>query len=306
MGGGTGLSTLLRGLKEHTPFITAIVAVTDTGGSSGRLRSELGILPPGDIRDCLIALAETEPVMKQLFQYRFPSGSSLAGHCFGNLFLATMCKVTNNLETAIAATSRVLAVKGQVLPATLTSANLLAQYEDGIIARGETKIASSTAPIRRLSLDPPTCRPVPAALIAIQKADLIVLGPGSLYTSVLPNVLVEGIPAALAASPAIKAYVVNVMTQPGETDGYTASDHVRAVIDYCGKGVIDWVLVNTELPSGAALARYREEGSEPTSVDRKELAVIGPRVKEASLLSHNNMVRHDPDKLAQALLSLIN
>jgi uncharacterized cofD-like protein len=305
LGGGTGLSTLLRGLKEYTDNITAIVTVTDTGGSSGRLRLELGMLPPGDVRNCLVALADTEPLMEQLFQYRFPGGSGLAGHSFGNLFLATMCEVVGDFEGAIKETSRVLKVRGQVLPATLTSANLVAEYVDGTVARGETSICRPGVPIRRLSLDPPECQPVPDALAAIATADLIVLGPGSLYTSILPNLLVQGIPEALASSPAVKVYVVNVMTQPGETDGYTAADHIRAVVDQGGQQIIDWALVNTQGPVGGTLVRYREEGAEPVSVNRQELEGFGLRIKEAPLLYVNDMARHDPDKLAQSVLALL-
>jgi uncharacterized cofD-like protein len=305
LGGGTGLSTLLRGLKEYTDNITAIVTVTDTGGSSGRLRLELGMLPPGDVRNCLVALADTEPLMEQLFQYRFPGGSGLAGHSFGNLFLATMCEVVGDFQGAIKETSRVLKVRGQVLPATLTSANLVAEYVDGTVARGETSICRPGVPIRRLSLDPPECQPVPDALAAIATADLIVLGPGSLYTSILPNLLVQGIPEALASSPAVKVYVVNVMTQPGETDGYTAADHIRAVVDQGGQQIIDWALVNTQGPVGGTLVRYREEGAEPVSVNRQELEGFGLRIKEAPLLYVNDMARHDPDKLAQSVLALL-
>jgi uncharacterized cofD-like protein len=304
LGGGTGLSTLLRGLKKYTDNITAIVTVTDTGGSSGRLRLELGMLPPGDIRNCLVALADTEPLMESLFQYRFTSGNGLAGHNFGNLFLATMCEVVGDFEQAIKETSRVLKVRGQVLPATLTNATLVAQYTDGTWARGETNIVRPKATIARLSLDPPDCQPVPDALMAIAEADIVVLGPGSLYTSVLPNLLVQGLPAAIAASSAVKVYVVNVMTQPGETDAYTAADHVRAVLEHAGQQIIDWVIVNNEYPTGNILARYREEGAEPVLVERNEFESLGIRIKEAPLLAVNDVARHDPDKLAQAVLEL--
>lgn len=305
LGGGTGLSTLLRGLKDFTDNITAVVTVTDTGGSSGRLRLELGMLPPGDIRNCLVALADTEPLMGQLFQYRFPAGSNLAGHSFGNLFLATMCEVLGNFELAIKETSRVLKVRGRVLPATLSNATLVAQYVDGTCACGETSIVRPGVPIRRLSLDPPECQPVPDALAAIAGADMIILGPGSLYTSVLPNLLVQGIPEALASSPAVKVYVVNIMTQPGETDGYTAARHIQAIIEHGGREIIDWALINNEFPVGDTLARYREEGAEPVQVNRQELEPLGIQIKEAPLLLSNEMARHDPGKLAQAVLKLL-
>ena len=305
LGGGTGLSTLLRGLKQYTDNITAIVTVTDTGGSSGRLRLELGVLPPGDIRNCLVALADTEPLMESLFQYRFTNGNGLAGHNFGHLFLATMCEVVGDFEQAIKETSRVLKVRGQVLPSTLTNATLVAQYADGTWARGETSIVRPGATIAHLSLDPPDCQPVPDALTAIAEADLIVLGPGSLYTSVLPNLLVQGVPAAIAASSAVKVYVVNVMTQLGETGGYTTFDHVRAVIEHGGRQVMDWALVNNEYPAGSILARYREEGAEPVLLARQEMESCGIKIKAAPLLSANDMARHDPNKLAQAVLELL-
>lgn len=305
LGGGTGLATLLRGLKRYTDNITAIVAVTDTGGSSGRLRLELGMLPPGDIRNCLVALANTEPQMERLFQYRFPEGSQLAGHSFGNLFLATMCKVVGDFERAIKEAGRVLKIRGQVLPATLTNSTLVAEYVDGTLAHGETNIVRRKVPICRVSLDPPNCQPVPDALTAIAQADVIVLGPGSLYTSVLPNLLVQGIPEAIAASSAVKVYVVNVMTQPGETDGYTAADHVQAVIDHGGRRIVDWVLVNSKRPTSSTLARYQEEGAEPVLANRQQLEHFGIRIKEKPLLSVNDMARHDPGKLAEAVLKLL-
>ncbi|MDI3523166.1 MAG: hypothetical protein PWR31_1976 [Bacillota bacterium] len=305
LGGGTGLSTLLRGLKEYTDNITAIVTVTDTGGSSGRLREELGVLPPGDIRSCLVALADTEPLMERLFQHRFTAGTGLAGHSFGNLFLVTMSEVVGDFELAIKETSRVLAVRGQVLPSTLTSTTLEAEYTDGSRARGETNIVRLGQTIRRLALDPPDAKPLPEALEALAQADLIVLGPGSLYTSVLPNLLVPDLAAAIRASRALKVYVTNVMTQPGETDGYTAADHVRALIEHAGPGIIEWVLVNSERAAPEVLARYREEGAQPVKIDRRALARLRVRSQEAPLLSQDSVARHDPDKLARALLGLL-
>lgn len=306
LGGGTGLATLLRGLKKYTDNITAIVTVTDTCGSSGRLRFELGMLPPGDIRNCLVALADTEPLMEKLFQYRFTSGNGLTGHNFGNLFLATMCEVVGDFLQAIKETSRVLKVRGQVLPATLTNATLVAEYTDGTLARGETNIVCPGQTITRLSLDPVNCQPVPDALTAIAEADLIVLGPGSLYTSVLPNLLVQGLSAAISKSSAIKVYVVNVMTQPGETDDYTAADHVRAVLEHGGRQIVDWAVVNNEYPVGSTLVRYQEEGAKPVKMAKKELYQFGIRIKEASLLSTNDMARHNPKKLAKVLLDLMS
>ena len=305
LGGGTGLSTLLRGLKEYTDNITAIVTVTDTGGSSGRLRFELGMLPPGDIRNCLVALADTEPLMEKLFQYRFPGGQGLSGHNFGNLFLATMCGVVGDFLEAIKETSRVLKVRGQVLPSTLTNATLVARYTDGSEARGETEIVRPGKVISSLSLDPKDCRPVPDALEAISKADLIVLGPGSLYTSVLPNLMVKGVSAAICASTAVKVYVVNVMTQPGETDHYTAADHVRAVLRHGGDKIMDWIVVNNEYPVGNTLVRYLDEGAQPVEMARADLSNFSQKIKDASLLSSDDLARHDPQKLAKAVMDLV-
>lgn len=303
IGGGSGLSVLLRGLKEYTSNLTAIVTVADDGGSSGRLRGDQGMLPPGDIRNCLVALADKEPLMEKLLQYRFPSGE-LAGHNLGNLLLAALNNMNGSFYEAVKALSRVLAVRGQVLPVTLEDVNLCAEMEDGEIICGESRIPKSGKRIRRVFLQPGVCSPVKEALEAIQCADAIVLGPGSLYTSILPNLLVRGMPEALASSRALKIYVCNVMTQPGETDGYTAADHVRAVLSHAGP-VVDWVLVNNEVIHSRTLSRYRKEGAEPVKFDEEEIAKLGVKVLAGHMVREGNMVRHHPDRLARYIMYLV-
>ncbi len=303
LGGGTGLPVVLRALKGRAGSITAIVTVTDDGGSSGRLRGEMGILPPGDIRNCLVALAETEPLMEHLFQYRFTRGS-LEGHAFGNLFIGALCDILGDFEAAVEAASRVLRVHGRVLPSTLANVQLRAVLADGREIRGETAIARSGGPIRRLHLDPAGCRPVPAALEALAAADLVILGPGSLYTSVIPNLLVQGIASAIRSSAAVKVYVANIMTQPGETPGYTAAGHLAAIYDHVGPGLIDWAVVNAGDIGAERLARYRAQGAEPVHADAAALEGLGVRVYARDLVSRDELVRHDPDALAQALLDI--
>ncbi len=305
IGGGTGLSTLLRGLKAYATHLTAVVTVTDDGGSSGRLRRELGILPPGDINDCLVALAEVEPVMTRLFQYRFDRGE-LAGHSFGNLFLASMVGVGGDLVSAVRLASRVLAVRGQVLPATADLAVLGAEFEDGTVVDGESAIPKVRKPIRRVYLNPPDVRPVPEVLEAIAHADLILLGPGSLYTSVLPNLLVPGIAEALRRASAPVVYIVNVMTQPGETDGFRASDHVRVVVEHLGPGVVGVALVNTQMPRNPVLLqRYREEGAVPVEPDLERVGQLGVEAVGRPLISETDLLRHDPARLAEAVLEVL-
>ncbi len=304
VGGGTGLSVLLRGLKQFTSNITAIVTVADDGGSSGRLRNELGILPPGDIRNTLVALADTEPLMERLFQYRFGSGEGLAGHSFGNLFIAAMTAITGDFEEAVRASSKVLAIRGQVLPSTLSRVSLWAEYEDGSRVRGESNIPQVRKRIRRIGLDPAEPEALPAALEALARADVIVLGPGSLYTSVLPNLLVRGVAEAIRRSRALKVYVCNVMTQPGETDGYTASDHVRAIVDHVGRGLIDVVLLNGASISGAVAQRYRREGAFPVVADAEAVRSLGPEPVVRPLLAAADLARHDPRRLATAILQV--
>jgi uncharacterized cofD-like protein len=305
IGGGTGLSTLLRGLKRATSNLTAIVTVTDDGGSSGRLQKELGILPPGDIRNCLVALADDEALVTDLFQYRFSVGDGLSGHSFGNLFLAAMTGITGNFDRAVQESSRVLNVKGRVIPATLDTVGLCATLTDGSVVRGETNISRSHEPIVRLTLDPELAAPLPEVLDAIRGADAIVLGPGSLYTSILPNFLVDGIARAVAESSAIKIYICNVMTQPGETDAFTASAHVRALFEQAGARVCDTVIVNEE-PPRKLLEAYAVEGQIPVAPDRAALETLGVRVVGAAVISETVTVRHDPARLADIVLKLID
>jgi uncharacterized cofD-like protein len=305
IGGGTGLSTLLRGLKRSTTNLTAVVTVTDDGGSSGRLQKELGILPPGDIRNCLVALADDEALVTDLFQYRFHEGEGLTGHSFGNLFLAALTGVTGNFDLAVKESSRVLNIKGRVLPATLDTVRLRATLVDGTIVSGETNISRSHEPIARLSLEPARARPLREVLEAIRDADAIVLGPGSLYTSVLPNFLVEGVAAAVSESAALKIYICNVMTQPGETDAFSASAHVRALLDQGGAKLFDTVIVNEE-PPRKLLEAYADEGQIPVEPDRKAIEALGIRVVGANVISETRNVRHDSHRLAEVVLRLID
>lgn len=307
IGGGTGLSVLLRGIKTVTKNVTAIVTVADDGGSSGRLREDLGILPPGDLRNCLVALAETEPLMEKLFQHRFGGRGDLAGHSFGNLFIAAMTEtVGGNMEEALKASRKILAVRGQVVPATNTGVKLMARLEDGRTIEGESRIPLSGSPIDRVYLEPADARPVQSALDAIEEAQIIFLGPGSLYTSVMPNLLIDGMADALRKSKAAKVYICNVMTQPGETDGFTVSTHVKAIFDHAGEGVIDYVVVNGSRISAEVCEIYAKEGAEPVMVDKEMTEKLGVKVLEADLISQSNLARHDPQKLSQMIVSMIS
>jgi uncharacterized cofD-like protein len=305
VGGGTGLSTLLRGLKRHTSNLTAVVTVSDDGGSSGRLQKELGVLPPGDIRNCLVALADDEALVTDLFRYRFTEGDGLTGHSFGNLFLAAMTGITGNFDEAIKVSSRVLNIKGRVLPSTLAVARLRATLEDGSLVEGESNISKSRLPIAQLTLDPPGAKPLQEVIDAIREADAIVLGPGSLYTSILPNLLVERIAREIELSSAVKIYVCNVMTQPGETDGYTASRHVETLIRTANANVCDVVIVNDELPRKLREA-YAEEGQLPVEIDADRLRALGMTCVRAAVISETQTVRHDPDKLAAVVIEIID
>ncbi|MGE5587712.1 MAG: gluconeogenesis factor YvcK family protein [Clostridia bacterium] len=307
VGGGTGLSTLLRGIKAYTSNVTAIVTVADDGGSSGRLRKEMGVLPPGDIRNCLVALADSEPLMARLFQYRFPEGdpTGLGGHTFGNLFIATMSAITGDFEQAVKESSRVLAVRGRVLPSTLEDVVLVAECEGGVVVEGESTLSTCGAPIRRVFLRPGDPVALPDAVEAIAGAEVIVLGPGSLFTSVLPNLLVPEITEAIRRSSALKVYVCNVMTEPGETDGFDASDHLKALFEHVGGGIVDVVVVNTgDVPPRLA-ERYRQEGAYPVVVDSDELKALGVSVVEGDLVSAADYARHDPERLARAIMKLV-
>lgn len=305
IGGGHGLSVLLRGIKEATSNVTAIVTVADDGGSSGRLREELGIIPPGDLRNCLVALADTEPLMEKLFQYRFEGESALAGHSFGNLFIAAMNEVTGDMETALVEASKVLAVKGRVLPASQEHVRLDAVMEDGTVVEGESRIPEARKKIRRVRLFPEHAMAVGSALEAIRTADAVILGPGSLYTSILPNLLVEGMAETLRRSRAVKIYICNVMTQPGETDGYTASMHVKAILEHAGKGVVDYVLVHSGKISEQMKADYAARGSYPVKVDREALNKLGVGFVQADIMSSEDAGHHDPVKLRNAVMKMV-
>ncbi|MGV2831105.1 gluconeogenesis factor YvcK family protein [Myxosarcina sp. GI1(2024)] len=305
IGGGTGLSTLLRGLKQYSSNITAIVTVADDGGSSGRLRREIGVQPPGDLRNCLTALADEEELLTELFQYRFQAGDGLVGHSFGNLFLTAMSEITGDLEQAVAASSQVLAVRGKVLPATLSDVSLWAEMEDGRLIEGESNISQAGGRIRGIGCTPAFPPALPAAVAAIKEAEYIIIGPGSLYTSIIPNFLVPEICDAVARSRAPRIYICNIMTQPGETEGYTVSDHIKA-IDRIGKQqLFDAVLVHHESPSTKSLERYARENSYPVYLDREEVGYLNRRVVIANVMEEdqkNGYVRHDPIQLARVLL----
>lgn len=305
IGGGTGLSTLLRGLKRRTSNLTAIVTVSDDGGSSGRLQKELGVLPPGDVRNCLVALADDEALVTDLFRYRFTEGQGLSGHSFGNLFLAAMSGITGNFDHAIKESSRVLNVVGRVLPATLGVVRLCAELDDGTIVEGESSISLAKQPIKRIFFDPPAVSPLDEVIAAIRDADAIVLGPGSLYTSVAPNFLVGRIAREVAHSHAVKMYVCNVMTQPGETDGMTAADHVEALLANAGERVCDYVIVNDEPPS-RLLGAYAQEGQVPVQPDIERIEQLGLEPVCAAVIGETETVRHDPEKLATVVLGIVD
>ena len=305
VGGGTGLGTIIRGLKNITDNLTAIVTVADDGGSSGRLRQEFGILPPGDIRNCLIAMADLEPLMERLMQYRFEGGTGLAGHNFGNLFLAVMTNITGDFELAIKESSKVLAVRGQVLPATLEDVSLRGVMRDGSEVRGESKLRVTGVGIAHLHLEPPDCRPVPEAIAAINEADVIVLGPGSLYTSVIPNLLVREIADAIRQAPGIRVYVCNAMTEPGETTGFSASDHVRAILAHGGEGLIDLVLVNTDPIPPDLIESYAREGAAPVPADLANISALGMTPLGKPVIAKHGVVRHDAEKLSRIISGLM-
>jgi uncharacterized cofD-like protein len=316
LGGGTGLSTLLRGLKEYVTRrredsanhqrpvsdLTAIVTVTDDGGSSGRLRRENRILPPGDIRNCMVALSQDEALLGRLFQYRFHAGRGLIGHNFGNLFLAALTHVTGDFAEAVRVTSKVLAIRGRIFPSTLSNVALVATLEDGRRVQGETRITASRNPIKKLALLPRIVRPLPKAVEAIQQADLILLGPGSLYTSILPNLLIPEIANAIAKSKAPRVYIANLMTQPGETSGYALADHLTAIQRHTHRRVIDWVVANRQLVSPEVAKRYRAQGAEPVTIDLQNLQKLGYRVVLDNLLEEHGVIRHNPARLARLVL----
>lgn len=327
IGGGTGLSTLLLGLKRYvrtaldrepdSPWIeslAAIVTVTDDGGSSGRLREEFQMLPPGDIRNCLVALAEDELLLTRLFQYRFESDGSLAGHSFGNIFLAALAGVTGDFLEAIKVTSEVLAIKGRIYPSTMEDVALVAELEDGRVISGETNIVRSGSAIRRIRLSRQDCQPLPEALEAIKTADIITLGPGSLFTSVIPNLLVSGISSAIRSSGALRIYICNIMTQPGETTGFAVEDHIRAIYDNSPELELDCVVANAApvspelrekyLAEGATQVAFKSEPSDHLEVTLGSGRKVRLRLVCEDLIGRGDVVRHDPHKLARLILEL--
>lgn len=348
IGGGTGLSTMLRGLKRYSSNITAIVTVADDGGSSGKIQKQLNILPPGDIRNCLVALADAEPQMTELFQYRFrnsvapqhavtaapavvgavvngngsypsasapappnPAGNSygegLRDHAFGNLLIAAMCAINGgDFERGVQETARVLNIRGRVLPSTVAHVKLRGEMEDGSFLEGETTISNSPLKIKRVSLTPDNARPPDDVLEAIARADVIVLGPGSVYTSVIPNLLVRGIPEAIRRSKAIKVYVCNVMTQPGETDNFTAYDHVKAIEHHAREKIFDYVLVNSGQPDREVLDKYRKTRSILVEPDTDRIKKAGYRPITGNFVNQSDVVRHDSSLLAEAIMRLLN
>lgn len=309
IGGGTGLSTMLRGLKLYTNNITAIVTVGDDGGGSGKLRADLGMLPPGDIRNCILALADTEPIMEDLLQYRFKEGS-LKGQNFGNLFLAAMAGISDNFEDAVQKMSSVLAVTGKVLPVTLDDMKLIAELENGSVVEGESiipeEVIKQKSKIKQLRIDPEKAKPLMDALIAIKEADAIVMGPGSLYTSIIPNLLVEDIVEGINKSDAIKIYISNVMTQPGETDDFAVSDHIKTLMKYSGKNSVQYVIANNGTIPKDIEERYLSEGSKLVKLDYENIEDLNVKVVETDLVKiTKGYVKHDSEHLAQVLMTTI-
>ncbi len=309
IGGGTGLSTMLRGLKAYSSNITAVVTVADDGGGSGMLRQDLGMLPPGDIRNCVLALADTEPILEQLLQYRFQDGM-LKGQNFGNLFLAAMDGISSSFEEAVQKMSDVLAVTGKVLPVTLDDVRLCAELEDGFIIKGESQIGKHNSfhdgRIKRVTLEPGSAKPLQEVLDAIAEADAVILGPGSMYTSIIPNLLVDGVCEALKNTRAIKMYVCNVMTQPCETEGYSVYDHINAMEEHSCKGFLDYCIANNAGIPGELETRYREDGAETVRIDRDRVEAAGIRLLEGDYVSiKNGYIRHDPGKLADTIINLV-
>src|SRR3989344_9507062 len=306
IGGGHGLSYLLLGLKEYSSNITAVVTVADSGGSSGRLREEFNIVAPGDIRNCLVALADAPALMGELFQFRFSKDSQLQGHNFGNLFSTAMVQLTKgDFELAVKETSKVLAIRGNVVPSTVSNVHLVAEYMDGTRTQGEARIPNPHSRVKRVYLTDQDAYPTADALEAIAHADVVILGPGRLYTSVIPNLIVNGMSDAIAKSQAFKIYVCNVMTQHGETDNFSASDHVRALVEHANKDVIDACLINDAHAPAEALNRYKEEGSFPVEADADKIRAMGYKVVATDLLGVTDYVRHDSTKLNHALIKLV-
>ena len=314
LGGGTGLSSVLRGLKQHVaqpkknqanrPIsdLAAVVTVTDDGGSSGRLRNEYRVLPPGDIRNCMVALSKDEHLLGELFQYRFPVGRGLAGHSFGNLFLTALTNITGDFSKAVRVSAQVLAIRGRIFPSTEQNVTLEAQLEDGTLIAGETNVSRSRRPIARIRLVPRRVRPVREVLDALRQADLILVGPGSLYTSIIPNLLIEEIVDVIFNSRATCVYIANLMTQPGETQHYSVADHVRAIYDHTRPGLFDYVVINTKPVTPRLLRRYRAQGAEPVDPSLDELDLLGVKYVTGDLLQEGAVARHDELRLTRLLM----
>src|SRR5574344_250974 len=303
IGGGTGLSMLLKGIKKITNNITAVVTVGDDGGSSGRLREEMGVLPPGDIRNCIAALADDDDLVTKLFQYRFKNGEGLEGHSFGNLFLTALCSITGDMVRAVKESSNVLSIRGRVLPSTLDDMRLVAEMEDGQIIKGESNIPEVNGKIKRLYTEPANCEALEDVITAIKDAELIILGPGSLYTSVIPNLLIKEITSEIAKSKAKKIYVCNIMTQPGETTDYKASDHIKAIFNNAqNNNPIEAVLVNNHLPNNLA-DKYQEAGQYTVKIDNEEIKKLNVEIVSTRLIEENKegLVRHSSHRVARAV-----
>lgn len=306
VGGGHGLSTLLHGLKEYTSNITAVVTVADDGGSSGRLREEFDMLPPGDIRSCLVALADSEHLMGRLFQFRFNDGKDLKGHNFGNLFITAMLRLTGDFEQAIKLSSKVLAIRGRVVPSTTAKVVLVSEHKDGSETVGESKIPEASSPIERVRIKPADSGPTQEAVEAIRKAEAIVIGPGSLYTSIIPNLLIKGITEEIAKAKVKKIYVCNVMTQHGETDGYTVSDHIKALVKHSDRGICNFVIVNSGRVPEKLLEKYAAEQAFPVEYDKENVKSTGCRVVTSNIINTEDYVRHNPARLAKIVMDIVS
>jgi uncharacterized cofD-like protein len=320
IGGGTGLSTLLRGLRKHVAVpgkvpsadtdpsmitdLAALVTVTDDGGSSGRLRKGFNMLPPGDLRNCMVALSEEEDLLTQLFRHRFKSGGDMEGHNFGNLFVAALTEITGDFGQAIQLASKILATRGCIYPVTTANATLVARMDDGSLVRGETNITASKQRIVELMLDPPNAAPLPEAIDSIQRADLITLGPGSLYTSLITNLLVNGIPEAIAAARGLRVFICNLMTQANESLGLSASQHIERIYEHAGAPIFDYAIINTAPVSAQMLLRYAAEGAVPIQPDIDRVESMGVKCVVGNFLSEGDVLRHAADRVTGALMEL--
>ncbi|MGB0065179.1 MAG: uridine diphosphate-N-acetylglucosamine-binding protein YvcK [Terracidiphilus sp.] len=317
IGGGTGLSTLLRGLRRHVSppgegatapgaiaDLAAVVTVTDDGGSSGRLRQDFNMLPPGDLRNCMVALSEEEDLLTKLFSHRFRAGLGLKGHSFGNLFVAALTEITGDFAQAVQLASKILATRGRIYPATTANTTLVANMDDGSIVRGETKITASKRRIVELTLDPHSPTPLPETLDAIERADLITVGPGSLYTSIITNLLVDGVPEALACARGVRVYISNLMTQANESLNLTAAEHIERIYDHTRRPIFDFAVVNTAKFSPETLSRYAAEGAAPIIADVERIQSLGVRCVTGNFASEENLVRHIANRVADVVLEL--